>query len=83
MFSSVSPVVNEVSAGWIDAHLAPSGHSAGPEGSLLTPEIMADCLAAADDVWRGFKISLPSRLGAEARAEALLEMLAMVDAATS
>ncbi len=79
MFSSVSPVVNEVSAGWIDAHLALSGHSAGPEGSLLTSGIIADCLEAAGDAWRGFKISLPARLGAEGRADALLEMLALVD----
>jgi len=79
MFSSVSPVDNDVSGGWIDAHLAPTGLSISPEGSLLTPEIIADCCEAAGDVWRGFKISVPASLDAEARGAALLEMLALVD----
>ena len=79
MLSSVSPVDNDVSGGWIDAHLAPTGLSFSPEGSLLTPEIMTDCGDAAGDAWRGFKISVPPSMDAEARAAALLEMVALVD----
>ncbi|NHB84981.1 DUF4862 family protein [Tessaracoccus sp. HDW20] len=36
MFSSVSPVDNNVGRGWVDSHLAPTGLSISPEGSLLT-----------------------------------------------
>ena len=60
MFSSVSPEETSFGHPWIDAHLAPVGVPGAPSSSLLTPELLDDCLDAlpTDLLYLGAKVGL-------------------------
>ncbi|MBI4899785.1 MAG: DUF4862 family protein [Actinobacteria bacterium] len=81
MFSSVADVATDLGEAWRDVHLAPSGCSGAPAGSLLTPALVAEARRAAEpyDGILGLKVNLGPTVQSPAdQAAGLLEVAALV-----
>jgi hypothetical protein len=81
MFSSVAGVATDLGEAWRDVHLAPVGCPGAPEGSLLTPALVAEARRAAEpyDGILGVKVNLGPTVQSPAdRAAGLLDVAALV-----
>lgn len=87
MFSSVTAADSDWGPAWEDRHHPPREVVGTPSSSLLDAHGIAATLGAAgqlDDAFVGFKVGFePSTLTADERAERLLQVAALVDAARS
>lgn len=82
-FSSVADRTSPLGGPWADVHLAPAGTVDAPEGSLLTPQLMAATLAAVSPFNGivGVKVGLvPADLSA---VERVARLLAIADLAAA
>ncbi len=83
MFSSVADRETALGPAWADVHLAPTRTTGAAAGSLLTPELILEALAAAgpSDAIIGLKVNLgPGVLSPAQQVARLLEIAAFVAA---